>query len=89
MAPDAPRLLLHIAESLAQLGSVDLAAGLLERARTLIDPDAPAFAWAAVAIALGRGRDPTLPEDPRPADPETRLLVARAALAAGGLGELG
>jgi hypothetical protein len=41
-----------------------------------------------VAVALGRGRAPSLPEGPRPADPETRLLVARAALAAGGIGEL-
>ena len=88
LVPDVPRLLARVAETLAQLGALDLAATLLERARPSIDPGTPAYAWAAAAVALGRGRAPTLPDGPRPADPETRLLVARAALAAGGIGEL-
>jgi tetratricopeptide (TPR) repeat protein len=88
LVPDVPRLLARVAEALAQLGAVDLAATLLERARPSIDAGTPAYAWAAAAVALGRGRAPSLPEGPRPADPETRLLVARAALAAGGIGEL-
>jgi hypothetical protein len=88
LVPDVPRLQARVAETAAQLGAVDLAATLLERARPSIDPGTPAYAWAAAAVALGRGRAPTLPDGPRPADPETRLLVARAALAAGGIGEL-
>ena len=47
-------------------------------------PGAPALAWAEAAVSLGRGRAGTLPSGPRPADPEIRLLVARASLAAGG-----
>jgi tetratricopeptide (TPR) repeat protein len=88
LAPDEPRLLARIAVALAQLGAVDRASNLLERAARLAAPRTPALAWAAAAIALGRGRAPPLPPGPRPADPEARLLVARAALAAGGLGAL-
>ena len=49
----------------------------------------PTFVWATAAVALGRGHAGALPAGPRPADPETTLLVARAALAAGGVGALG
>jgi hypothetical protein len=40
-------------------------------------------------VSLGRGRASPLPTGPRPADPEVRLLMARANLAAGGVGALG
>jgi hypothetical protein len=76
------------AQLLAELGQVDWAAGLLERARRLAAPDAPALAWAGVAVELGRGRTPALPGGSRPADPQTRLVIARAALSAGGVGAL-
>jgi tetratricopeptide (TPR) repeat protein len=87
-APDEPRLLARIALALAQLGEVDRAAALAARARRLAAPEMPLLAWAEAAIALGRGRASRLPERARPADPEARLLVARAALASGGLGAL-
>lgn len=88
VVPDVPRLEARVAEILAQLGAVDLAATLLDRARPSLDPSTPAYAWATTAVALGRGRAPALPDGPRPADPETRVLAVRAALAAGGIGEL-
>jgi tetratricopeptide (TPR) repeat protein len=87
-APEEPRLLSRIALALCQLGAVDRAAGLVERARRSMAPSAPAFAWAASAVSLGRGRASGLPTGPRPADPDVRLLVARANLAAGGVGAL-
>jgi tetratricopeptide (TPR) repeat protein len=87
--PDEPRLLARAALQLAQLGAVDQAAALLARARRRAAAEMPALAWATAAVALGRGRAGPLPTGPRPADPETALLVARAALAAGGVGALG
>jgi tetratricopeptide (TPR) repeat protein len=88
IVPDEPRLLAHVATVLAQVGAVDGAMPLLERARRLVAPQTPSYAWAAAAVALGAGRAASLPAGARPADPEARLLVARAALAGGGLGEL-
>ena len=88
IAPGEPRLLARIAEALAQMGAVDRAIPLLDRARRLAAPEMPALTWATAAVALGRGRTASLPPGPAPADPETRLLTARAALAAGGLVEL-
>ena len=87
LAPAEPRLLARTAQLLAELGPVDWAAGLSERARRLAASDAPALAWADAAVQLGRGHTPALPGT-RPADPETRLLLARAALSAGGEGAL-
>ena len=87
--PDEPRLLARAALLLAQLGAVDQAAGLLARARRRAAPEMPTLVWATAAVALGRGHAGALPGGPRPADPETTLLVARAALAAGGVGALG
>jgi tetratricopeptide (TPR) repeat protein len=89
LAPDEPRLLARTALALAQLGAVDRAAALIERARRLMAPGAPIIAWAAAAVSLGRGHAGALPTGARPADPELRLLVARASLAAGGVGALG
>src|SRR5262252_2770861 len=88
IVPDEPRLLSRTAEALAQLGVVDRAATLAERARRLMAPNVPALAWAVAAVSLGRGRAGALPTGARPADPELRLLVARASLAAGGVGAL-
>jgi hypothetical protein len=82
--PDEPRLLAHAALLLAELGAVDQAAGLLTRARRRAAAGAPALAWATASVALGRGRNGALPAGARPADPETGLVAARAALAAGG-----
>jgi len=87
-APEEPRLLSRIALALCQLGAVDRASGLVERARRSMAPTAPAFAWAAAAVSLGRGRASGLPAGARPSDPDVRLLVARANLAAGGVGAL-
>ncbi len=87
-APDEPRLLSRAAIVLGQLGAVDRASALLDRARRSLAPGTPALAWAASAVSLARGRAGALPAGPRPADPEVRLLVARASLAAGGIGAL-
>ena len=87
--PDEPRLLARAALLLAQLGAVDQSAALLARARRRAAAEMPTFVWATAAVALGRGHAGALPGGPRPADPETTLLVARAALAAGGVGALG
>ncbi|MES1166279.1 MAG: hypothetical protein ABUR63_11000 [Verrucomicrobiota bacterium] len=87
IAPDEPRLLAGTALALAQLGAVDLAGRLVQRARRLA-PEMPALAWARAAIALGQGHAPAARDDARPADPEARLLVARLALAGGGAAAL-
>jgi tetratricopeptide (TPR) repeat protein len=87
--PDEPRLLARAALLLAQLGAVDQAGALLARARRRAAAEMPTFVWATAAVALGRGHAGALPAGPRPADPETTLLIARAALAAGGVGALG
>jgi tetratricopeptide (TPR) repeat protein len=89
VVPDEPRLLARAALLLAQLGAVDQSAALLARARRRAAAEMPTFVWATAAVALGRGHAGALPGGPRPADPETTLLVARAALAAGGVGALG
>ena len=88
LAPDEPRLLARIALTLAQLGAVDRGAALADRARKSMAAGAPALAWADAAVSLGRGRAGALPSGARPADPEVRLLAARASLTAGGVGAL-
>jgi hypothetical protein len=88
MAPDEPRLLARTALALCQLGAIDRAATLVERAGRRMAPGAPTLAWAAAGVSLGRGRATPLPAGARPAAPEVRLLVARASLAAGGVGAL-
>jgi hypothetical protein len=77
-----------MALALAQLGAVDRASALVTRARRLMAPGSPTLAWASAAVALGQGRPRALPTGARPADPELRLLMARANLAAGGVGAL-
>jgi len=88
LAPAEPRLLTRASLLLAQLGEIDWAAGLLERARRLNPTETPAVKWAAAALDLGRGHTLLLPRGPRPADPEIRLVIARGALSAAGLGGL-
>jgi len=88
LVPAEPRLLALTAQLLAELGPVDWAAGLLERARRLSDADAPTLAWAGAAVELGHGRTPALPGGAPPADPEAHLVIARAALSGGGVGAL-
>ena len=88
LAPDEPRLLSRAALALCQLGAVDRAAALVERARRSMAPGASPLPWAVAAVSLGRGRASPLPVGQRPADPEIRLLAARASLAAGGIGAL-
>ncbi len=62
--PDEPRLLARAALLLAQLGAVDRAAELVTRARRFAAAETPALAWAAAAVALGRGRAGALPPAP-------------------------
>jgi len=88
LAPAEPRLLTRTSLLLAQLGEIDWAAGLLERARRLNPTETPAVRWAAAALDLGRGHALPLPRGMRPADPEIRLTIARGALSAAGLGGL-
>jgi hypothetical protein len=89
VAPEEPRLLARTALALCQLGAVDRAAALIERARRRMAAGAGTLAWAEAAVSLGRGRAGALPAGARPADPEISLLTARASLAAGGVGALG
>jgi hypothetical protein len=86
--PGDPRLLAQLATLLAELGAVDRATWLLARAERLAAPSTPGLAWAALAVALGRGRSLPRPSAPRPPAPEGPLLEARAALASGGIGAL-
>src|SRR5207237_10520802 len=84
-----PRVLGRAAIALAATGAVDGAERLVARALRLASPLMPALAWARVAIALGRGEPAAPPRGLAPAEPDTRLLAARAALAAGGPERLG
>jgi tetratricopeptide (TPR) repeat protein len=77
------RVLADTALALAQLGRIDEAAAVLERVTALVTPAFPAAVWAEAAVSLGRGELPVLPPV-LPGQSERRLLVARAALAAGG-----
>ena len=78
-----PRILARAAQLLAELGEIDGAEVLVERASRTARPSMPALVWARLAIALGRGES-AAPIGLRPGHPETRLLAARAALVAGG-----
>jgi tetratricopeptide (TPR) repeat protein len=86
--PDEPRMLARAAQLLAQQGLVDRAEKLLERAARYDALQAPALAWARLAITLGHGRAATAPPGLRPVDATTRVLAARAAFAVGGAGAL-
>jgi hypothetical protein len=89
VVPDEPRLEARVAVLLAQLGAVDRASALVDRAARRMAPQAPARAWADLAVSLGRGHAAPTPSGVRPGGAEARLLAARAALAVGGVGALG
>jgi tetratricopeptide (TPR) repeat protein len=86
--PDEPRMLARAAQLLAATGSIDRAEKLVARASELERPEAPALAWARLAVTLGHGRAATAPPGLRPADGTARVLAARASFAAGGAGAL-
>jgi tetratricopeptide (TPR) repeat protein len=86
--PDEPRMLARAAQLLAETGSIDRAEKLVARASELERPEAPALAWARLAVTLGHGRAATAPPGLRPADGTARVLAARASFAAGGAGAL-
>jgi tetratricopeptide (TPR) repeat protein len=86
--PDEPRMLARTAQALAQQGAVDDAEKLLDRAFRYAAPEAPALAWARLAVTLGHGRAAAAPPGLRPTSPAARVFAARAALAAGGAGAL-
>jgi hypothetical protein len=77
-------MLARAAQLLAQEGFVDKAEKLVERAGRFVTPQAPAFAWARLAVTLGHGRVATAAPGQRPFDALTRVIAARAAFAAGG-----
>jgi tetratricopeptide (TPR) repeat protein len=87
--PDEPRMLARAAQLLAQAGAVDKAQTLFDRAAKYAKPEAPALAWARLAVTLGHGRAATAPPGLRPTDAMQRVLAARAAFAAGGGRALG
>lgn len=88
-APTDPRLLAVAAQQLALLGEIDLAAGAVEKARRLSGPAYAPVVWAEAAIRLGRGKKVTVVAALQTAvSPETRLVAARMAYAAGGLSSL-
>jgi hypothetical protein len=82
--PDEPRLLARAAQLLAQEGLVDKAEKLIDRAGRFASPQAPELAWARLAVTLGHGRAATAPPGQHAFDATTRVIAARAALAAGG-----
>jgi tetratricopeptide (TPR) repeat protein len=80
-----PRVLADSALVLASLGEIDAADEVLARARKLADEKAVPFAWADLAVRLGRGQtDATAPPAERPALPERHLVALRALYLRGG-----
>ena len=96
IAPDEPRLLARTALALCQLGAVDRAAALLDRARRSMAPGAPALAWAdgrgvagtwaggraSGGAAPGRSRGPPAGGAREPGGGRGRRAVGRAGRAA-------
>jgi Tfp pilus assembly protein PilF len=77
---DDPWLLGQASLLLALLGEVDVAEEALNNARKSADASAIPLAWAALAIALGRGESvPAVPFAERPAGPERDLVALRLA----------
>jgi hypothetical protein len=83
-----PRQLARAALLLAQAGRIDEAEALASQAARLAAETLPMLAWARLAITLGRGELALPPPDLTPSCAETRLVAARATLAAGGPGAL-
>lgn len=86
--PDQPRMLARASQLLSQQGVIDRAEGLVDRAARFAAPQVPNLVWARLGVTLGHGRAATAPPGLRPVNAMTRVLAARAALAAGGAGAL-
>ena len=88
--PADPRALGRAAQLLASLGAVDLASTFLDEATRVASPSLPSLGWAKIAVELGRGQLPSPPETlPAASSPWAKALLARIALASGGIKALG
>ncbi len=88
--PADPRLLGRAAQLLASLGAVDRASSCLDEATRLASANLPSLTWAKIAIELGRGHLADPPGNlARSSSPVASLLLARVALASGGIQALG
>jgi tetratricopeptide (TPR) repeat protein len=84
--PPEPRSLGRAAQLLASLGAVDQAASCLDEATRVSSPGLPSLRWARIAVKLGRGQLPSPPETlPATSSPWAPALLARIALASGGI----
>jgi hypothetical protein len=84
--PAEPRLLGRAAQLLASLGAVDQASACLDQATRIASPSLPSLRWAKIAVELGRGQLVNPPQDlPLGSSPWAAMLVARIALASGGV----
>jgi tetratricopeptide (TPR) repeat protein len=84
--PAEPRTLGRAAQLLASMGTVDRASTCLDEALRIASPTLPSVRWAKLAVELGRGYLPDLPQDlPATSSPWAPLLKARIALASGGI----
>ncbi len=79
-----PRRLADLAHVLAQLGLIDHASDLLDKAQSLSSPHFGGIGWARVAIALGRGTSAVAAKEAA-LSPEARVTAARLSLATAGL----
>jgi tetratricopeptide (TPR) repeat protein len=83
--PSDPRLLGLASQFLASVGAVDAAAACLDGAIKMASPLLPSLRWARLAIELGRGQLPSLPQDLARSSAWASFLLARMALASGGV----
>jgi tetratricopeptide (TPR) repeat protein len=84
LVPSHPRLMGLTAQALANLGEVDDAAALVDRATRLGGHAMAAVAWARTAVALGRGGAPAVPSGLKAVGADATLVAVRAAHATGG-----
>jgi tetratricopeptide (TPR) repeat protein len=84
--PAEPRSLGRAAQLLASLGAVDQASACLDQAMRIASPSLPSLRWATIAVELGRGQLVNPPRDlPLGSSPWAAMLMARIALASGGV----
>ncbi len=84
--PANPRALGRAAQLLASVGAVDLASACLDQATHLASASLPSVQWARIAVELGRGQLANPPEElPATSSPWAPVLLARIALASGGV----
>jgi tetratricopeptide (TPR) repeat protein len=83
--PPEPRTCAAAAQLLASLGAVDRAASCLDKAAGVAGPALPSLRWARLAVELGRGQLALPPTLPLASSPWAPLLMARIALATGGV----